>query len=222
MSYAFANKCVANEWRKLWQFARFTIADASTARFNALCSTPSATWCRCFRPVRGSIEIREEGKTYCHAHWRAAFGDFRARANGRWTLPNPSSRSWSCCALTRTKCRRNGSLRFSGSMVTRSFPPFASRTVICASAKSMSLTRSRTHSHQAQAATIQQTGHQFGHAVEVSENLLYLAARQNHWELRRFFRALDLFQPADLIPEHLFVEKKQMRSTLGSGSTLRR
>lgn len=41
------------------------------------------------------MESREEGKTYCHRHSRAAFGSFRARANGRWTLPNPSSRSCS-------------------------------------------------------------------------------------------------------------------------------
>jgi hypothetical protein len=61
--------------------------------------------------------------------------------------------------------------------------------------------------------------HQFGHAVKVRENLLYLAARQNHWELRRFFRALDLFQPADFMPKHLFVEKKQgaQRLVLGGG-----
>ena len=36
--------------------------------------------------------------------------------------------------------------QFSGSIVMRSLPPFASRTVICASAKSMSLMRKRTHS----------------------------------------------------------------------------
>ena len=42
--------------------------------------------------------------------------------------------------------RRNSSDKLSGSIVTRSLPPFASRTVICASAKSMSLTRKRTHS----------------------------------------------------------------------------
>ncbi len=52
----------------------------------------------------------------------------------------------SCCAFMRKRWRRNGSDRFSGNIVTRSLPPFVSRTVICASAKSMSLTRRRTHS----------------------------------------------------------------------------
>src|SRR5439155_5739564 len=44
-------------------------------------------WCRWLLPVRGSSEIREEGKTYCQAHSRAAFGNFRFRAKGRCTLP---------------------------------------------------------------------------------------------------------------------------------------
>src|SRR5207249_3691451 len=48
--------------------------------------------------------------------------------------------------LRAQRWRRNGSDKLSGNIVTRSLPPFASRTVICDSAKSMSLTRRRTHS----------------------------------------------------------------------------
>src|SRR5881296_3608631 len=69
-----------------------------------------------------STAMRDEGKTYCHAHSRAAFGDFRLKANGRCTVPNPSSRSCSCCAFMRKRWRRNGSDRLSGNIVTRSLP----------------------------------------------------------------------------------------------------
>src|SRR6478672_8548116 len=62
--------------------------------------------------------------------------------------------------------------------------------------------------HQPQSATVQQASHQLRYAVKMRENFLYLTARQNHRQLRRLFCAFDFFQPADLVLEDLFVEKK--------------
>jgi hypothetical protein len=62
--------------------------------------------------------------------------------------------------------------------------------------------------HQAQSATVEQPSHQFRYAVKMRENFLYLTARQNHRQLRRFLRAFDFFQPADLMLEDFLVEKE--------------
>ena len=43
--------------------------------------------------------------------------------------------------------------------------------------------------------------------------------RENHGKFWRFFRALNLLQPADLVLEHLFVEKKQRAQRLILGGS---
>jgi hypothetical protein len=198
--------------------ARLAIRAVSTARFNALCNSPSAMWCRCRRPVRGSMESREEGKTYCHRHSRAALGNFRPSANGRWTLPNPSSMSCSCCALIRTKWRRNGSARFTGNIVTRSFPPFASRNL---RQFEIDILDSQADAfHQTQSATVKQAGHQLRHTVHVREHALELRVRKNHGKFCWSSRSFHVFQPSDFLFENITVEKEQgtQRLVLGGRS----
>ena len=68
------------------------------------------------------------------------------RASGTATHPHPSARSRSCNARTRARCPFNGSARADGSVVTRSFRPFPSRTRISRWSRSRSFTRSSTHS----------------------------------------------------------------------------
>jgi hypothetical protein len=65
------------------------------------------------------------------------------RCECRSPLPAHASRN---CAGTCAACACNGSASVAGSIVTRSFAPLPSRTVICRIPKSASLTRSRTPS----------------------------------------------------------------------------
>src|SRR5437773_3152747 len=106
--------------------------------FHGILQETSSVWWRCstgspgLTRARGSTDKRDEGKTYCHAHSLAAFGDLRSIAPGRYTVPKPASKSSSCCALIFCRWRSNGLARFTGSIVTLSLPPLPSRTVICA------------------------------------------------------------------------------------------
>jgi hypothetical protein len=81
-------------------------------------------------PVCASVEMRTEGKTNCHGQDVAEPSYLRSSACGRCTSPNLSSKSCSCCAFTLTKCRWSGAAKFTGNIVTRSFEPLASRTMI--------------------------------------------------------------------------------------------
>jgi len=46
------------------------------------------------------------------------------------------------------------------------------------------------------------------------ENLVDFVAREDNRQARRPFCPLDIAQPPDLLPEHLFVEKKQRAERL--------
>src|SRR5581483_3518780 len=48
----------------------------------------------------------------------------------------------------------------------------------------------------------------------MGEDTLHFRARKYHWKLRRFLGALDLFQPADLLLQHLLVKKQQRAQRL--------
>ncbi|WP_233993934.1 hypothetical protein, partial [Salinibacter altiplanensis] len=72
----------------------------SAAVLTARCTAESDRWWRRTAPLRGSSDSCGEGKTYCHRHSVAAFGDFSAIAPGRCTPLTPSAQSVSCWAFT--------------------------------------------------------------------------------------------------------------------------
>jgi len=79
MSWPRSSRCVANEWRKVWQLAAFFTPASRTARFTAFCTTLGS---RCWRPWAPDSLSRQRfcwGKTHCHAHSRSAIGFFQGR-----------------------------------------------------------------------------------------------------------------------------------------------
>lgn len=87
MSQPDSSRCVAKEWRKVWQLTLFSTPAASAARRSSACSMSSEAWWRRTSSVRGSFESFAAGKTHCQTHSAAAAGYLRPERVGQVDPP---------------------------------------------------------------------------------------------------------------------------------------
>ena len=141
MSVPPANRCVANECRRVCTVACLRMPAFSRAAWMGLCIEDAEQCQRCMRLVSGHCRITLEGKTNCQIQLFEALGYFRASAPGRGAWPAPRFRSWTCTSRTLNRCCSNRVRRLTGRMVSRSLLPFPALTDIRPAEKSRSFTR---------------------------------------------------------------------------------
>ena len=141
MSAPRSSMCVAKLWRRTCGLTGRTTPAALAARRTAFWTPLGPRWWRRTAPERGSTDGRRAANTYRHPYSVAAFGYFRASAPGRLTAAVPSATSASYRARSAAGWSASGSSIAAGSTVTRSPPPFPSRTRIWPRSRSRSWTR---------------------------------------------------------------------------------
>ena len=88
-------------------------------------------WWRLIRPMIGSVDRSEAGKTYHHLSSKGARGYLRTSASGMDTSPNPAARSAANNRSDIPTCPWRPGIRASGRGTKRSLAPLPLCTVIC-------------------------------------------------------------------------------------------
>lgn len=80
MSCPRSRRCVAKEWRKVWQLAALLTLASAMARCTAFCTTIGSRWWRPWAPDSLSHQRFCWRNTHCQPHSRLAVGYFLASA----------------------------------------------------------------------------------------------------------------------------------------------
>jgi len=97
-------------------------------------------------------------------------------------------------------------LRKHGDTIVRAFPIMYRKLVV----GNIDIFHPEAHTfHQAQTSSIQQTGHEMRHAVEVGQHARDFLSGEHHRHVSRSFCALNLPQFWEILLEHSAIEKDE-------------